>query len=832
MPLLRRTVPLRHLPALPALLCARKSAFLLLCITLIWASHPLLHAQQVTNQEHLSSSSTSLPLPDSPDAPQYPLAQTVQPDNPSTPVSIESRTQSREGDHYTLAGDVEIHYRDRIIHADRIDYDAATGELSADGHLRIEGGSSNEQITASRGTLNLKNDTGRFFDVEGSVGLKKTSSKIIYTSGNPFLFTGRMVVKLGPDHYEVYNGTVTSCRLPHPDWRLYSGKFVIIDDKAVAHNSTFRLINVPILYLPYVTHPVDSDDRQSGLLIPIFGQSSSKGFIVGEQVYFAINRSMDLTVGSEFFSLRGWSQSAVFRYKGPGRNFLTARYNGLLDRGYTPTNGSYTNQGGQEATLSTRYDISPHTRFVADVDYLSSYIYRQAFTENFNQAVSSDIVSDAYVTHNNHFYSASIYADRYQGLKRVTTGEQVRIFHAPSLDFNTIEQPLQHTHLLWSLDAQATGLKRVQQNFTSSGIIERFDLHPHFAYPVAFNGWRLRPSVAIRDTVYTRSRLSSPIPGAVPVEVTDPLNRKDVEAEAELRAPVLERTFELPRFARYLGTQMKHTIEPTATYRFVHGVDNYNQVLRFDPVDVVTNTNELEYSVTQRIYLKHRDTTACTPAQATSDDAHCGNEEMLRWRLSQKYFFDPNFGGAVSVGRRNVFDTTLNFSGIAFLTDPRNISPLLSELRLRTSANTDLEWDFDYDTGVKKFTRNNVFADVHQGNYFAGLSYAYLNAPGRFQTQGTVSLLSDFSQVRILLGYGTPTKQGLSLAANAGVDLNLESLQYGAVQASYNFDCCGFSVEYRKFELGPVRNENSYRFNFTLANVGTAGNLRRAERLF
>jgi LPS-assembly protein len=39
-------------------------------------------------------------------------------------------------------------------------------------------------------------------------------------------------------------------------------------------------------------------------------------------------------------------------------------------------------------------------------------------------------------------------------------------------------------------------------------------------------------------------------------------------------------------------------------------------------------------------------------------------------------------------------------------------------------------------------------------------------------------------------------------------------------------------VEYRKYELGTARNENSYRFNFTLANIGTAGNLRRAQQVF
>ena len=79
-------------------------------------------------------------------------------------------------------------------------------------------------------------------------------------------------------------------------------------------------------------------------------------------------------------------------------------------------------------------------------------------------------------------------------------------------------------------------------------------------------------------------------------------------------------------------------------------------------------------------------------------------------------------------------------------------------------------------------------------------------------------------------GIGSGGERGAGFEPGFGVAGGL--VQYGALQTSYNWDCCGFSVEYRKYELGSVRNENAYRFNFTLANIGTAGNLRRAERLF
>ena len=81
-------------------------------------------------------------------------------------------------------------------------------------------------------------------------------------------------------------------------------------------------MNVPLFYMPYVTHPVDASDRQSGILLPVIGESSTKGLVLGEEIYWAINRSTDLTVGAQYFSRRGWETAATFRYKGLGDDFL------------------------------------------------------------------------------------------------------------------------------------------------------------------------------------------------------------------------------------------------------------------------------------------------------------------------------------------------------------------------------------------------------------------------------------------------------------------------------------------------------------------------------
>lgn len=827
-----------------------KTIYLLITITMIAASHPQLRAQEVT-----SEATPAAALPDAPTsmsaAARYPEAIVVPSTEKTVPVVMESDTQSKTGDRYVLDGNVVITYGNRRVEADHIEYDRATGEVEATGHLKATGGANNEIISASHGTIDLNKQTGRFYDVAGSVGLKSSGHKMVYANGRPFLFTGRVVVKKGPQEYEIYGGTVTSCQLEHPDWLLYAGKFEVNGEMASAHNSVFHLFNIPLLYMPYVTHPVNTEGRQSGFMIPVIGESSTKGLIMGEQIYFAINRSTDLTVGVEYFSNRGWSQSAMFHYRGRDNDFVTARYSGLLDRGYF-TGGRYVNQGGQDVTFAGRHDFSAQTRVVGNVEYLSSYPYREAFTENFNQAVSTDILSIAYGVHEADGYASDVRADRYQGLKRVAVpatpttpavpAQEVRIFHTPAIEMVSTEHTLGKSGPLWNFESSAAGLKRVQPNFVSGGVTERFDLHPEIAYPLRLGEWKLLPSLAVRETIYSRS-LKRPATGKQPsVEHRGGLNRSDVEAQVDLRAPVVERTFGSKFVERVFGHDVRHTVEPEIKYRYVAGVDNFLKVLRFDDVDIVSNTNEVQYGVTQRLFLRPAKGKAkpCKenekdPQQAADSDgvpSECGAREWISWRLTQKYFFNKNFGGAVVDGRRNIFDTTLNLTGVAFLTEAREISPLISRLRVRTSAKMDLEWDFDLDTGAKKFTSNNVLLNLHEGNTFAGLSYARLNAPGRSYTQGASSLVSDFSQLRLLVGYGAPTKGGLGVAANVGLDLNLGSVQYGALQTSYNWDCCGFSVEYRKYELGSVRNENAYRFNFTLANIGTAGNLRRAERLF
>ena len=59
---------------------------------------------------------------------------------------------------------------------------------------------------------------------------------------------------------------------------------------------------------------------------------------------------------------------------------------------------------------------------------------------------------------------------------------------------------------------------------------------------------------------------------------------------------------------------------------------------------------------------------------------------------------------------------------------------------------------------------------------------------------------------------------------------NATCWRIATTQVTYNTDCCGISVEYRRFNIG-TRDDTQYRIAFAVSNVGTFGTLKKQERI-
>jgi LPS-assembly protein len=757
---------------------------------------------------------------------------------PTEEVTIEADQQEKIGDTYHLRGHVHIHFRQFDVRADEITYDAKTGDITAIGHLLFDGGPNDLHIEGSRATYNARREVGKFYDVVGTTGAKVRGKHVLLTSSNPFAFSGRVVEKAGKYRIIVNEGTVTSCTLQNPKWTFNAHKIdVVLGENAKLYHATFRLRKIPIFYFPFATLPVEKIGRQSGFLIPSMGQSSRKGFILGEAVYWAINRSMDATLGAEYWSALGWAEHGSFRAKPSEDSFINAKYSGVTARGNQTSNPS-----GQEATFDAEKQNLWHGfRGVASLDYLSSYVYRLSYSETFNQAVNSEVKSTLFVSKPINGFYFNAMASRYQNYQSTTPGDLITILHAPSVDLNSVDHKLGKSPFYASYDVALQGVSRREPGFVTNDLVGRFDVYPRIGVPFHYKGWDFRPELGLRETYYTQRLTSN---AGVPTPGNEAVNRNALETTFEIRPAPLSKIFAKPIF----NHKVKHVIEPRIIYRYVNGVDNFQNIIRFDSRDILSDTNEIEYGVVNRLFAKRNTGEQCgnpdiiaeertqsntyqTPPQNTCG---VGVREVITWELVQKYFFNETFGGALIPGQRNVFTTTDELTGISFLTNYRKFSPLVSRLKIKTAKSSEIEWHLDYDTVLQRINASTALVTYHIGDYFIGGSQAFLETPSATNATPTSAGTPPqrFNQLRWLVGYGSPSKRGLSAAGNVGFDVTNRFLQYAAGQVSYNWDCCGFSFEYRRLALGSVRNENQFRFALSLTNLGTFGTLRRQERLF
>jgi LPS-assembly protein len=790
------------------------------------------------------------------------------------PVQIEALTQTRAGSLWTLAGNVVIHYRGYVIRADKITYDQATTELHADGHLEVTGGPYDVLIRASHGEMRLNAHTAHFYSVTGSEGVRTIGRTVVYSTPTPFVFSGREVIENGQGHYRVVDGSITNCRLPHPDWRIVAQSIRVDDNVASTSNARFDLLGVPIFYFPYLQHAVTQATRQSGFLIPVISTGSSiRGYTFGEQVYWAINRSMDAVVGAEYFSKRGWAPNGDFRYKGFGLDHATARFNALFDRGIdepvmttaqTAPAIEHLNQGGVDISAIGRKDLSAHTRISGTAEYLSSYTYRLIFNDNYSQATSSQVSSVVAFTHDHNGIIPSGSLQRFQSFASTTKGDEAKILHLPSIRYDVLARPLGRSPFYWWFGSSAGYLNRSEPDFHSRNV-GRLDIYPHIALPISAGGWDIVPAAALRDTYYTISQVPdfTGANGGVPAISHDPLNRTDIEGSLDIRPPALERDFSFPVWHR----ELRHVIEPEITYRFVGGIGaKARNALLFDTTDIATNTNQVGYSLTQHFYLRPTGTRPCDAntdqqdsttmpeslravksepgsesttgelAPEASSAAACAvrAREWASWQIKQDFYINPTFGGALIPGRRNVFASSLDLSPIAFLTTPRNISPVVSRLRFNAIPNLRAEWDLDYDPRLGQFDADNLYAGYTFGRTTIGVTHSLLNAVD--ENTGTKSTTLKSQLLHPFFSIGKPSGAGFNLAANGGYDFVLHQVQYAGVQSAYNWNCCGITLGYRRFELGTAtaaaRDETQWLYGFTFANFGAVGDLRRNNSVF
>lgn len=693
-------------------------------------------------------------------------------------MTIQAEEQRRIGRHdYRATGKVEVRYQDMLLKADEIWGDNETQDVAGQGNVYFEQGQ--QKMWGERFKFNLLTKRGTFYAVKGR-------------ADPGFIFEAAEVEKIGEDKYWVKNGFVTACQDKVPKWSFKVSDAVFrVDQNVKLKNTLFRIKKLPLLYSPFLVVPTNERNRQTGFLIPSTGNSTKRGRSVHEGFFLTMGRSADLLSALEYFSRRGIAGGFEFNARPSEHSRIFAYEYFAKDR---------LGQGGQSTRVVADTQFENGFRAVADVYAVSSQEFRQVYGDTFNVISRPDEISSGFLTRNFSSVSVNVFAERRLTLYSPTP-VTTRTF--PSLNLFGHSRQIGDWPVYLSFDTSVEGLSRSDKSLSTPPVVQRFDLNPRLTFPLKkWSAFSFTPTFGLHESFYSDRIDPNADTGISPQNIV----RSAFDFQGQFNGPSFQKIFD------FHGTRYKHVIEPEVTYRYINGINEFDRIIRFDERDIISDTNEVEYSIINRFFSKRR----------TSDGGNT-TSEFLSIRIGEKYFFDPTFGGALIPGRRNVFFPLNTLTAFAFEDAYRRFSPLISRIRFTPAEHYSVDFRMDYDQQAHKLRASSVSASTYISNTFLALTY--------YNTRNLPPTQFPSNQVRATFGYGNALRKGMNAAFSFNYDFNAKKLQYSASQVQYNWDCCGVALELRQYDFG-VRNESQLRFSFSLKNIGSFGNLRKQERLF
>ncbi len=725
--------------------------------------------------------------------------QTRVPANGGAPEIWANTVKGKNGDVITFEGNVEVLYEGKRLRCDYLDENEKTRVANARGHVQFD--YNNQHIEADDATYNLDTGTGVFHHVHGAIMVQHRPNVEVLITPNPLSFEAVELDRLNERTYKVLDGHFTVCDPLKPTWMFYSPRATIhVDDKVALLYANFRLFHIPLMWLPYMTTPASQNVRQSGLLIPLASQSSVKGFVLGDGYYWAPTQWFDNTVFGELMSRRGWSLRDEVRAR-PWENVnLTASFFGVEDRGLPGADGVRVPQGGHETKVQFDALLPDGWRAVADVDQLSSLTFREAFAETFGEAVNAEANTSGFLTNNFGGFSVNFAFLQDRDFLSAEPQTLVSLRSAPQVSVGSVEQaPWAGLPIYLSFDASIGGMYRSDPNFTTPAMVQRTEITPRITIPLHWGAWLGLTTTAALSVTRYGAQLDN---GSV---LDNSFVNTAGEFSLDVRLPSLERTWD------HGDSKWKHAVEPLIIYNYVTGVNDFGRIIRFDSDDTLTDTNEVEYGLINHLY--HRTAKGST-------------QEMVTWRLVQKYYFDPTFGGAIVPGQRNVFEALDSISPFAFADGPRRISPLVSDFLVTPGGTYDFESRIEYDTQRHQLTSVGTLLKIHPYEKLT-LTLAHFDI-----NEDPAILQPRTDQIRALVGYGDQSRQGWNATAGISYDFQDHFIENQIAQIGYNGSCCGLQFEYRRIALPTIREENQFRVALVIANLGSFGNIKRTDKIF
>ena len=212
------------------------------------------------------------------------------------------------GNKIKATGNILIQTENYLSSTDNLIYDKSKEKVKTSGNIIIKDKLENYYYF------------DKFISDKGFSKASGTNAKIRLNDGSRIV--GKSFIRTNSNINQINNATYTPCLQKNyitencPGWKLSANKVVHdVEKKNIYYEgATLSILNVPVLYSPFFSHPDPSVKKRSGLLIPSVSSDNNLGTTFSIPYFFNLSSNYDVTLTPSIQSKADDYYSINYRY--------------------------------------------------------------------------------------------------------------------------------------------------------------------------------------------------------------------------------------------------------------------------------------------------------------------------------------------------------------------------------------------------------------------------------------------------------------------------------------------------------------------------------------
>lgn len=621
------------------------------------------------------------------------------------------------------------------------------------------------------------------------------------------------------------DATFSHCSPLDKAWQIKARSLML--DKAanlgVARDARLEVLDVPVLYTPYLSFPV-TKQRKSGFLMPIVGSTTVGGFDFAQPYYFNLAPNYDATFVPHVYGKRGLMLGGEFRY-------LNYASDGAFKGNFLPQDHAYAKFLNQHAAQfpsfahdsSNRWDIQwidssrlfiPNLTLGFDVRQLSDDYYFQDFSTNLGRITERQILRQGTLAYTTDHWLLKSSVQSYQTLHPINETPVSDVYdRLPQLyaQGNYDELPLDgRFQLLGSFDAFRWA-SAIMPNPNSL----RSHINPTFMIDKHASWGYFKPSIQWVGNAYQfdyPSNFLNP-PPVQPSSISLPRYSVDgglyFEREVQFLSQHITQTLEPRVYYLNVPYQNQNQITVFDSAYMIFSAEQVFRDNRFSGFDRIGDANQLGYGINSR-WLDEE------------------GFERVRWEVAQLRYFADRRVTLCYTPSGVCEDNPLT---LGFLSPTADFSPVASQGIYHLNAFWSLVGDYVWDPAIHGTNNGQAgFRYQSEGNRLFNFGYSYM-VNGDITQVGT-SPLQDNALNQLSVAYAWPFNDHWSSMGAYSYNISKHYQMMSFLGVQYDSCCWGLRLlGGRTFRdlvqdgLAPVpRYTNSVFLQVFLKGLGSVGN--------